>query len=668
MNPDVIQFQCSACQHVLTVPSHLAGVSGPCPMCGTTVTSPSAPPVPSFGMNPLAAPAPIQQPPQMHSSPPVATPHGAVMPLPNIDLHTTGVLGGGLAPAGTIPLQQPLSEPAWQQPESAAQPTITEQPPMGGQTKLEASAPPPLSMMGGFLPPSRPEGQMPMTGGVTSNGTQQVLNPDGANGQRQGAVPGHSTLIPGAPPLMVNTPANDGFGGGLLARALPSVPLQPTSLTAPLEAHAADADQARPPSAGFVPSHVNPSRSRPLTKPKRSSNVFMIGLALLLLAGALCIVGWFFRHPIQQMVAKFTSSTDVVEETAPSLPIQTEAAPVEETTPKAKPADSDSPKIDQPSKAELVADADIPKAMAEKEQEMPVKPVMEEAAKPAESTLVEVPSPEGDKPEKPNAASANVAKTGTLETKPVKVAVSPEAESAAEALKKFLSATNMAERLNYTLAADAMKPIMERYYSVNADGPILIDAIGLVTYHPKPQIGGGAHAIFGVESKTWEFPVPVMLEDVGGSFKVDWLSFVEFKDRLLEKFLLNFQEGTARFHVGITRTHYFEDKVPNSAGKEAFRISPAPPNPFMATVFVDKDSSIDRDLRDKIPWGAQVYAIVELEWTKLGNQAWVQLKGVPQLNWYSVPAAPKAVRASSPPSSSSIEVPTETQRAVPIGR
>jgi hypothetical protein len=255
--------------------------------------------------------------------------------------------------------------------------------------------------------------------------------------------------------------------------------------------------------------------------------------------------------------------------------------------------------------------------------------------------------------------------TTTSEHKDLKLEVPDEAKPAAEALQNFLNAQTLQERLKYTLAPDAMKPIMDRYYSANPDGPIRVDAVGLVTYHPKPQIGGGAHAIFGVESKTWEFPVPVMLENTGGKFKVDWLSFVEFKDRLLEKFLHTYDEGPARFHVGITRTHYFEDKVPNSAGKEAFRISPAPPNPFLATVFVDKESTLGRDLRDKIPWGAQVFAIVELEWMKLGNQAWVQLSGVPQLNWYSVPSAPKAVRAGS---SSSIEVPTETQKAVPIGR
>jgi hypothetical protein len=122
----------------------------------------------------------------------------------------------------------------------------------------------------------------------------------------------------------------------------------------------------------------------------------------------------------------------------------------------------------------------------------------------------------------------------------------------------------------------------------------------------------------------------------------------------------------------MTRIHYFEDKVPNASNnKDAFRISPAPPNPFSSVVFVDRESDLGRELRDKIPWGAQVWAIAELEWAKLGSQSWVNLSAVPQLNWYSVPSAPKAQRGSpieTAPVADDAQVPTETQKAVPVGR
>ena len=72
MSADVIQFHCSACQALLTVPSSMAGVSGPCPTCGQTVTSPSPRPVSAFTSQPqAAAPAPA---PSHPAFPPISAP------------------------------------------------------------------------------------------------------------------------------------------------------------------------------------------------------------------------------------------------------------------------------------------------------------------------------------------------------------------------------------------------------------------------------------------------------------------------------------------------------------------------------------------------------------------------------------------------------------------
>lgn len=420
----------------------------------------------------------------------------------------------------------------------------------------------------------------------------------------------------------------------------------------------------------------------------------MIGLALLFLGGFLVAAGWLFREPILQAV-------EVAKGWLPS------ASGAQDVPPTPKP----SPAGDKPAAA--VANSGGSKSASEKMGEvvpsqptgsfdpdeappqtlsnvpppaLVAQPPENAVVRKAEAAMPEMPaSTHGTKgdivevqpalppammkgseaaPGAPPASSENVAATGLrLED------VTEEARPAAEALQKFLKAGNLQERLQHTLASDIMRPIMERYYGSNPDGPITVDAIALVRYDPKPQVGGGAHAVFGLESKTWEFPVPVMLEMNQGRFRVDWLSFVEFKDRLLEKFLAGYQEGPARFHVGITRTHYFDDKVPNASNKDVFLISPAPPNPFSSMIFLEKDSDLGRELRDKIPWGSQVWAIVELEWMKLGTQNWVQLSALPQLNWYSVPSAPKAQRDGAGSSRlADDEVPTETQKAVPIGR
>lgn len=231
----------------------------------------------------------------------------------------------------------------------------------------------------------------------------------------------------------------------------------------------------------------------------------------------------------------------------------------------------------------------------------------------------------------------------------------PEARPAVVALKKFLAASSLADRLQHTLGAELMKPLMERYYTRSADGPVIVDRIQFVRMDPNPELGSGRHCIFNLENKTWEFPVPVMLEEQPDGFKVDWLAFVEFKDRLLEKFLQTYQEGPARFHVGIIRHHYFEDGVPNVDRKDAFRVMPAPPNSFQASVFLDKETALAQELRTRLPWETHVWAVVELEWKKLGSQQWVELSAVPQMHWYSLPIvaanpdAPKGLESEEMP-------------------
>lgn len=253
-----------------------------------------------------------------------------------------------------------------------------------------------------------------------------------------------------------------------------------------------------------------------------------------------------------------------------------------------------------------------------------------------ESSLLEVPSKQAmaSTPTVPPAADPAISPP----TPAVAEEDTPaEAKPAVDALKKFLFATSLADRLQHTLGAEHMKPLMERYYTRSPDGPVLVDRIQFVRMDPNPELGSGKHCIFSLENKTWEFPVPVMLEEQADGFKVDWLAFVEFKDRLLEKFFQGYQEGPARFHVGIIRQHYFEDNVPNIDTKDAFRVMPAPPNSYQASVFISKDTQLAQQLRNRLPWETHVWAVVELEWKKLGSQQWVELSAVPQMHWYSLP-------------------------------
>jgi hypothetical protein len=567
----------------------------------------------------------------------------------------TGLLGESSFPSS---LQQPYATPRWKAP-GLGQTIMTGNLP--NQIVLSPSPTVQLSFAGTLLPQQRTEGQPPLADspppaanpiarGSVLNQIPETVGISSESLHLHQRQPGQISIIPGS-----------------------SVQLaQSTSKTF----------QDCPTPLTFQPTANSNRHSRSLKKPKRSANVALIGLAVLLLGAAVAAAGWLFREPILQLAERFmpksapTATNLFPEDPTPVAPV----APVIDIVPSdpkmaesaaVAPTESFDPTETAPAplKATPAATEEISKATIRNSKT--VSPEMTEAL------ALPVSTSDNSLTEAPTAPSGSPIKQATLDSSSMTASeqgkiildVPPEAKPAADALQKFLAASSLEERLKYTLAVDSMKPLMEEYYSKEPSRPIPVDAIGLVRLDPKPQLGGGAHAVFGVESKSWKFAIPVMLEERDGSFKVDWLSFVEFKDRRLENYLTNFQEGPALFHVSMTRTHYFEDKVPSSSNKEAFRINPAPPNPFSATVFVDKDSALSRDLRDKIPWGAQVFAIVGLEWIKLGNQAWIQMSSVPQLNWYSVPSGPKAVKASSAIlRNDSTEVPTEIQKAVPIGR
>jgi hypothetical protein len=128
-----------------------------------------------------------------------------------------------------------------------------------------------------------------------------------------------------------------------------------------------------------------------------------------------------------------------------------------------------------------------------------------------------------------------------------------------------------------------------------------------------------------------------MVEVEGSEARVDWLTFVEFKDDLLRQFMANpGMPGKWRFHVQLRRCHYFEDDVPNRDAKDCFEIAPPMPGTTQLYAFTDRASQLARELAKTITWDKKAtFGVVELEWRNEGGKHWAELTGVPQLNWYS---------------------------------
>lgn len=217
----------------------------------------------------------------------------------------------------------------------------------------------------------------------------------------------------------------------------------------------------------------------------------------------------------------------------------------------------------------------------------------------------------------------------------VNVTAPPDAQPAAEVLKKFFAASTWQERLPYSQAANKMKGLMQRYYEDKPDGPIRVNRIELLRQDPNPEVGGAPQCVFQVGGPSLEEPLPVMVESSADGWKVDWLTFTEFKDKLLLHFLEKWQDNPGRFHVLLRRTHYFDDDVPDKDKKYCIEVSPPMPG-FSGFVFVPKSSPLAKELDRTVGWQVNnAAAIVELQWMKQDHYQWVEITAVPQYNWHT---------------------------------
>jgi hypothetical protein len=228
--------------------------------------------------------------------------------------------------------------------------------------------------------------------------------------------------------------------------------------------------------------------------------------------------------------------------------------------------------------------------------------------------------------------------------------VPPVCMKALEGLKHFLAAKNWKERVPYTQLPDEMERKMQIYYASNSDGPVEVDEIHYLRHDEAPEVGKGMQAVFILFSRQWDFGFPIMVEQVGDEARVDWLTFVEFKDDMLHKFLGSYMEGPIRFHLGIRRTHYFDDNVPATEQKDAFEIT-TPMENVHGFVFVPKGTALQRSLASTISWDKELsWVIAELEWRREGTNKWVELTALPQLNWYTSESNPTNDATSAPTS------------------
>lgn len=308
------------------------------------------------------------------------------------------------------------------------------------------------------------------------------------------------------------------------------------------------------------------------------------------------------------------------------IPKTTEPAPVPADEPpvkKALPVDS----RDSPMRRSTEA---LPETLA------PIPPAPPTPSSPG---LVEVAS---------NAKGAVMPAALAGEERPIFIKSSGEARPAAEILSKFFQAKTWQERLTLTQPEEKIRTLMERYYAGNPDGPIRVSSIELIRHEKAPEIGTPL-CVFQVSGADLSEPLPVMVESTREGWKVDWITFTEFKDKLLLRFLQKWQDEPARFHVMVRRTHYFDEDVPGLDKRHCFELMPPTPG-YSGFAFVSKGTSLAQNLDRTIGWEiANIAAIVELQWHKQDRFQWVEITAVPQFNWRTLPAIPVAQPAKLAP-------------------
>jgi hypothetical protein len=202
-----------------------------------------------------------------------------------------------------------------------------------------------------------------------------------------------------------------------------------------------------------------------------------------------------------------------------------------------------------------------------------------------------------------------------------------------EALKHFLAAPTWKQRLEFSQLPEKVSSDMQEYYLSYPDGPQSPTSITFMTSARTPD-GKNSLYLFHVTFPDLPQGFPIAVEETSTGWRVDWRSFVEFRDSQLKKFLAQYQERPATFQVKLQRTHYFDQDVPKLDDKYCFRIS-APIYGHDGYAFVDKsDSIVGPKIVDKLNWDGSYHVIAKLKWvTSPSGHQYIELRDIVAESW-----------------------------------
>ena len=218
----------------------------------------------------------------------------------------------------------------------------------------------------------------------------------------------------------------------------------------------------------------------------------------------------------------------------------------------------------------------------------------------------------------------------------IKTTAKPDAaaQSAQQVLRKFLAAPDWRERQRWSQRSQSLGSTMEKYYQSHPDGAVDVAQIEFIDRYPKSK-DHPPYSMFEISGGSLKQTVLVLVEEAtGGQPRVDWETFVEFKDRLLWQFLLKPSAAPQKFRVQMRRKHTFDKSIPDIENKDSFELT-LPGSDAASLVYASRDGSASKVLSQQLAWGSMLPVTVELQWRSEGIKKWVEIKSLVAFGWRS---------------------------------
>lgn len=227
----------------------------------------------------------------------------------------------------------------------------------------------------------------------------------------------------------------------------------------------------------------------------------------------------------------------------------------------------------------------------------------------------------------PTQPSEQSATPPPVEESPLKVIPAPEA-----ALKAFLAAPDWKARALHVLHPGETSPKMEAYHATTADGPTAYTSLRADASHGDGEKNARLLSYL-IATEALPDGFPVALVETPEGWKVDWETFVEFRDDHFGRFAAGQGGDAGDFHVLVRNTHYFGEPFPGSGKLTAFRLDPPLPD-RNHYAFVPTGSDLHKTLAGVTEWGRPFAPVLQLVRKQHGDRKFhLEIESILAPNW-----------------------------------